>query len=164
MISKQGKQRRPVFWVLCLMWLQHFQSRMQAHDWFPWTTWCAQICQVPNPGFPLSGLTRTSHGQEKKVQLKLSGFDSFLPPFSVSLWGISHWWLCPPCLCDSAQPREPATTLTTSASLLVPLPRAFSHPSPQHVTVPQGLNFWPLDFSPSLHFFSSVGIKKSGHL
>lgn len=68
MISKQCKQRRPVFWVLCLMWLQHFQSRMQARDWFPCTTWCAQICQVPNPGFPLSGLTRTSHGQESSAK------------------------------------------------------------------------------------------------
>lgn len=29
-----------------------------------------------------------------------------------------------------SQPREPATTVTTSASLLVPLLHALSHPSP----------------------------------
>lgn len=29
-----------------------------------------------------------------------------------------------------SQPRQPATTVTTTASLLVPLPHAFSHPSP----------------------------------
>lgn len=145
------------------MWLQHFQIRMQARDWFPCTTWCAQICQVPNPGFPLSGLTRTSHGQESSAK---AHWIRFLPA-NRSLC-LSEALRIGGCVLLASAPlsqaREPATTLTTSASLLVPLPRAFSHPSPPHVTVPQGLNFWPLDFSPSLHFFSLVGIKKSGHL
>lgn len=74
---------------------------------------------------------------DKKVQIKLTRFNSFLP--TILLAPLRHFALVatssvtrfsPLASVTLSQAREPATTLTTSASLLVPLPHAFSHPSP----------------------------------
>lgn len=102
---------------------------------------------------------------DKKIQIKITGFNSFLPvilpasPRHFTLATMSSVTrFSPPCLCDTIPTQETCHHSnhfcffagSSSSSLLPPLP--------QHVTVPQCLDFWPLDFSPSPHI-CSAGIK-----